>query len=351
MPSEQTPIYQAEPWEIYLPVINYKSSGVDVEAGDSLVDWLKESSPKTTPHADRLVSGIGGFAAIFRAGFPEMKKPCLVSSTDGVGTKIKLASQFETYEGVGQDLVAMCVNDLVCCGAKPLFFLDYYATGKLELEAARSFLAGVRKACHDSECALIGGETAEMPGLYHGKDFDAAGFSVGIVDEDRILGAHRVKPGFKVIGIESSGFHSNGFSLLRKVFETELDKWRDLLMRPTHLYARVAMELNDQDLVAAIANITGGGMENIPRVMPKGTVLPLIDWAWPPEFGEVQDRSGLSREEMLKTLNCGIGLVLIVDPANVAKVETIVAKHKYKTYSLGTIGEAADKNAEPEVRY
>lgn len=332
-------------------MINYKSSGVDVEAGDSLVDWLKESSPKTSPHADRLISGIGGFAAIFRAGFPEMKKPCLVSSTDGVGTKIKLASQFESYEGVGQDLVAMCVNDLVCCGAKPLFFLDYYATGKLELNAAQSFLKGVRSACHESECALIGGETAEMPGLYHGNDFDAAGFSVGIVDEDKILGAHRVRAGFKVIGIESSGFHSNGFSLLRKVFEHDLEKWRETLMRPTHLYARVAMELNDQALVGAIANITGGGMENIPRVMPKGTVLPLIDWAWPEEFIEVQDRSGLSRVEMLKTLNCGIGLVLIVEPANVAQVEAIIAKHKYKSIALGTLADAKDKNAEPEVQY
>jgi phosphoribosylformylglycinamidine cyclo-ligase len=332
-------------------VINYKSSGVDVEAGDSLVDWLKESSPKTSPHAERLVSGIGGFAAIFRAGFPEMKKPCLVSSTDGVGTKIKLASQFGQYEEVGQDLVAMCVNDLVCCGAQPLFFLDYYASAKLELENARSFLSGVRKACHDSDCALIGGETAEMPGLYHGNDFDAAGFSVGVVDEDKILGAHRVKVGHKVIGIQSNGFHSNGFSLLRKVFEHDLEKWRELLMRPTHLYARVALDLVKVELVSAIANITGGGMENIPRVMPKGTVLPLIDWAWPQEFCEVQDRSGLSREEMLKTLNCGIGLVLFIDPANVAKAEAIIAKHGYKTHPLGTVTAANDPSSEPEVRY
>jgi phosphoribosylformylglycinamidine cyclo-ligase len=333
------------------PVINYKSSGVDVEAGDSLVDWLQASSPKSSPHAERLVSGIGGFAAIFRAGFPEMKKPCLVSSTDGVGTKIKLASQFERYESVGQDLVAMCVNDLVCCGARPLFFLDYYASGKLEQTAARSFLTGVRKACHESDCALIGGETAEMPGLYHGKDFDAAGFSVGVVDEDKILGRHRVNVGDKVIGIESSGFHSNGFSLLRKVFEHDLEKWLDKLMRPTHLYARVALDLVDAGLVNAIANITGGGMDNIPRVMPKGTVLPLVDWAWPAEFCEVQDRSGLSRVEMLKTLNCGIGLVLILNPSHVANAEAIVAKHGYKTTALGTIAAAPDINSEPEVKY
>ncbi|HVK62463.1 MAG TPA: phosphoribosylformylglycinamidine cyclo-ligase [Bdellovibrionales bacterium] len=334
-----------------MPVINYKSSGVDVEAGDSLVDWLKESGPRTMPHADRLVSGIGGFAAIFRAGFPEMKKPCLVSSTDGVGTKIKLASEFEMYEGAGQDLVAMCVNDLVCAGAQPLFFLDYYATGKLELSAAQRFLKGIRDACIASDCALIGGETAEMPGLYHGKDFDAAGFAVGIVDEDKILGAHRVSVGSKVIGLESSGFHSNGYSLLRKVFEGDLEKWRDVLMRPTHLYARVVLDLVKEDLVQAVANVTGGGMENLPRVMPKGCVLPLIDWAWPSEFLEVQDRSGLSREEMLKTLNCGVGLALFVDPAKVAQVEAVVARHKFKTMSLGTLAKADSVGAEPEVRY
>ncbi|RYZ64506.1 MAG: phosphoribosylformylglycinamidine cyclo-ligase, partial [Proteobacteria bacterium] len=225
-------------------VIDYKASGVDVEAGDELVEWLKESGSKTrSPHADRLVSGIGGFAAMFRIGFPEMKKPCLVSSTDGVGTKIKLAAQFKMYEGVGQDLVAMCINDLVCCGAQPLFFLDYYATGKLELEAAKSFLTGVRNACHASGAALIGGETAEMPGVYHGDDFDAAGFSVGIVDEEKALGRHRVSVGDHVIGVSSSGFHSNGYSLLRKVFEGDLEEWREILMTPTHLYASLVLEL------------------------------------------------------------------------------------------------------------
>jgi phosphoribosylformylglycinamidine cyclo-ligase len=336
--------------------LNYKSAGVDVEAGDALVDWLKESaSRETSPHADRLVSGIGGFAALFRVGFPEMKKPCLVSSTDGVGTKIKLAAQFKMYEGVGQDLVAMCVNDLVCAGAQPLFFLDYYATGRLDLEAAKSFLTGVRRACHESGAALIGGETAEMPGVYHGDDFDAAGFSVGIVDEEKALGSHRVSVGDRVIGVSASGFHSNGFSLLRKVFEDEIasgDKpLIERLMTPTHLYASFVLELCRKDLLRACANITGGGMENIPRVMPKGTVLPLIDWAWPDDFLTVQDRSGLSREEMLKTLNCGIGLALIVKPSDVNAVESTITAHGYKAVSLGTLRAGASPGAEPEVNY
>jgi phosphoribosylformylglycinamidine cyclo-ligase len=331
--------------------IDYKSAGVDVEAGDQLVDWLKDSAPSKLPHADKLVSGIGGFAAIFRLKFPEMKKPCLVSSTDGVGTKIKLAAQFKKYDTVGQDLVAMCVNDLVCCGAEPLFFLDYYATGKLELEAAKAFLDGVRRACIESGCALIGGETAEMPGVYHDGDFDAAGFAVGIVDEDQILGAHRVQPGDQVLGVASSGFHSNGYSLLRRVFENDLEAWRETLMMPTHLYAKMVLDLTRAKLVHAVANITGGGMENIPRVMPKGTVLPLIDWAWPAAFCEVQDRSGLSREEMLRTLNCGIGLVLIVPPENAIEVERRVQAQGYAVHPLGTIQAAQAADAEPIVQY
>lgn len=328
--------------------LTYKAAGVDVEAGDQLVDWLRETAPAKSPHSDKLVSGIGGFAAVFRMRFPEMKKPCLVSSTDGIGTKVKLAVHFQKYDTVGQDLVAMCVNDLVCCGAEPLFFLDYYATGKLELEAAKGFLGGVRKACHDSGCALIGGETAEMPGVYRERDFDAAGFSVGIVDEDSMLGSHRVSIGDRVIGVSSSGFHSNGFSLLRRVFESDLEQWRDVLLAPTHLYANFILGLHRAGRLKAVANITGGGMENIPRVMPKGTCLPLVDWAWPEPFVVVQDRTGMSRIEMLKTLNCGIGMALVVAPDQVTAVETEIARFGYKSYALGKI-EASAKGAEAEA--
>lgn len=331
--------------------INYKAAGVDVEAGDQLVDWLKDSAPSNTPHRDKLVSGIGGFAAVFRLRFPEMKKPCLVSSTDGIGTKVKLAVHFQKYDTVGQDLVAMCVNDLVCCGAEPLFFLDYYASGKLDLPAAKEFLTGVRSACTVSGCALIGGETAEMPGVYRDRDFDAAGFSVGIVDEDKLLGANRVRVGDRVLGISSSGFHSNGFSLLRKVFADDLEVWRDTLLTPTHLYAAFVLELARAGKLRAVANITGGGMENIPRVMPKGTQLRLLDWSWPEAFGVVQDRTGLSREEMLQTLNCGVGLALILDPADVNEAEEAAKRHGYQTYALGQVersraADAAEREAE-----
>ena len=334
---------------------DYKAAGVDVAEGDRLVDWLKDSAPIKAPHADKLISGIGGFAAVFRMQFPQMKKPCLVSSTDGVGTKIKLAADFQSYATVGQDLVAMCVNDLVCCGAEPLFFLDYYATGHLDIEVAKVFLEGVRRACHQSGCALIGGETAEMPGIYHGRDFDAAGFAVGIVDEDKLLGPMRVAAGDQVIGVSSSGFHSNGYSLLRRVFAPEIEsgdqEWRDILMRPTHLYAPLVLELARAEMVSAVANITGGGTENIPRVLPKGTCLHLLNWAWPEPFGLVQDRTGLSRVEMLQTLNCGLGLALVVKKAHVDQVCAAITRHGYQAFPLGVVEEAASPEQDAEVIY
>jgi phosphoribosylformylglycinamidine cyclo-ligase len=190
-----------------------------------------------------------------------------------------------------------------------------------------------------------------MPGVYHGDDFDAAGFAIGIVDEEKTLGPHRVSVGDRVIGVSSSGFHSNGFSLLRKVFAQDLDQWRETLMAPTHLYASVALELVREGLVNAIANITGGGMENIPRVLPQGTALPLVDWAWPEPFTIVQDRTGMSRVEMLKTLNCGIGLALIVPAAKASAAQNLIERHGYKTFGLGTVERAKDPGAEAEVLY
>lgn len=323
--------------------IDYKSAGVDIAAGDALVDWLKETQPKNLPHADRLVAGIGGFASLFRADFPKMKEPCLVTCTDGVGTKLKVATHFEDYSTIGQDLVAMCVNDMICCGAQPLLFLDYYATGKLELEAAKSFLAGVRQACIDSDCLLIGGETAEMPGVYREGDFDCAGFSVGVVDREAALGAHRVSSGDRLVGVASSGFHSNGFSLLRKVFAEDMDNWREALLEPTALYVKLANSLLKEDLLNAAANITGGGIDNILRVVPKGSVLNLQKWDWPENFLEVQKRTGLDDVGMLKTLNCGLGLALIVSKENEAKVHEICSQNGHKSWALGevhSIGEA-----------
>lgn len=318
--------------------IDYKQAGVDVEAGDALVDWLKSTAPKRWPHQDKLVEGIGGFAALFRADFKEYQEPCLVSCTDGVGTKIKLAVHFESYREVAQDLVAMCVNDLVCSGAKPLFFLDYYASGKLRLSAAKDFLSGVQAACIESGCALIGGETAEMPGVYEGNDFDCAGFSVGVVDRPKALGPHRVKAGMRLLGISSSGFHSNGFSLLRQVFAPDLDQWKDVLLKPTALYVSVVQAALDQSKgLNAVAHITGGGMDNLPRVLPKGLVARLKSWPVPAPFLEVMKRSGMSWSSMLTTLNCGIGMVWVVDADAFEGLKKVIETSGHQALDLGSV--------------
>jgi len=328
--------------------IDYKQSGVDIQQGDSLVDWLKSTSPSEWPHQSRLVEGIGGFSALFRADFQSMQEPCLVSCTDGVGTKVKLASYFSEYAGVGQDLVAMCVNDMICVGAQPLFFLDYYATGKLEQDSAREFLGGVRQACLDSDMALIGGETAEMPDVYQKGDFDCAGFSVGVVDRPKALGAHRVEPGHSLLGISSSGFHSNGFSLLRKVYASELDRHKDELLRPTALYPKfVNTLLQKTEGVAAIANITGGGMDNIPRVLPKHLVAQLAPWELPESFLDVKSRGDMKWMDLLTTLNCGIGLVLVCEPGVVNLIRSEAKQFDFEAIPLGTVLEP--KEALPET--
>jgi phosphoribosylformylglycinamidine cyclo-ligase len=323
-------------------VVDYKQSGVDVEAGDALVDWLKATQPPRWPHQDRLVDGIGGFAALFRADFKEMKEPCLVSCTDGVGTKLKLAVHFQSYGEVAQDLVAMCVNDMVCAGAQPLFFLDYYASGKLQLTAAKDFLSGVRQACIDSDMALIGGETAEMPGVYEGHDFDCAGFSVGVVDKQNTLGAHKVKTGNRLLGLSSSGFHSNGFSLLRKVFAADLDNWREILLKPTALYVQVMKAAQKVGGINACAHITGGGMENLPRILPKKTLARVNSWPVPSPFLEVKKRTGLDWQGMLRTLNCGIGMIWIVEDAKFPALQAVVKEFGFKGFDLGAVEASAE---------
>lgn len=321
-------------------VIDYKQAGVDVEAGDALVDWLRSNAPKRWPHQERLVDGIGGFAALFRADFKDMAEPCLVSCTDGVGTKIKLAVRFESYREVAQDLVAMCVNDLVCSGARPLFFLDYYASGKLRLPAAKDFLGGVQDACLASDCALIGGETAEMPGVYEGHDFDCAGFAVGVVDRARALGAHRVQAGMRLLGLGSSGFHSNGFSLLRKVFASDLDSWREELLRPTALYVRVvhaALASGHGEGLRAVAHITGSGMDNLPRVLPMDTRARVSPWPVPAQFIEVKKRAHLAWHSMLTTLNCGVGMIWVVTPESFDGLRKVVTQEGFSAFDLGVV--------------
>ncbi len=324
--------------------MDYKQAGVDVAAGDSLVEWLKSTQPTEFPHQDKIVSGIGGFAALFRADFSQMREPCLVSCTDGVGTKVKLAAEFGRYREVAQDLVAMCVNDMICSGASPLFFLDYYATGKLELDAAKEFLSGVREACHESGCALIGGETAEMPGVYREQDFDCAGFSVGVVDKAKALGPHRVQIGDRFIGFESSGFHSNGFSLLRKVFENDLSEWQERLLEPTRLYVRPVSKLlagPHASSLHALAHITGGGLDNLPRVLPRGTLAEVKPWPIPAAFTEVQRRTQLPWEKMLTTLNCGIGMVAVVNPEHFAEIFQESKSLGLKPHDMGQVMPAA----------
>jgi phosphoribosylformylglycinamidine cyclo-ligase len=319
------------------PQQDYKSAGVDVEAGDALVDWLQADQKTPMPHQDKIVAGIGGFASLFRFDQNKYKKPCLVTCTDGVGTKVLLASQFQSFETVAQDLVAMCVNDLICTGGDPLLFLDYYATGKLDLNAAKKFLTGLRKACVESDCALVGGETAEMPGVYKPGDFDCAGFAVGVVDEDLKLGPHKVRAGDLCIGVSSSGFHSNGYSLVRKLFEADADKWAEQLLRPTHLYVKLAKDLKGLSGLRALAHITGGGIENVPRVLPEDLRWQRKDWELPELFKEAQRRSGLSHEEMLKTFNCGMGLTVVIAPEHAEAAKALIQKNNFEAFDVGQI--------------
>jgi len=339
-------------------LIDYKKSGVDIEAGDNLVSWLQSPQNSTEnrfknsdipDYKKRVVSGIGGFAALFNGKFSEMKEPLLVSCTDGVGTKVKVASHFNDFRTVGQDLVAMCANDLICTGGTPLFFLDYYAVGKLNLEKAQEFLTGVRAACEKSHMVLIGGETAEMPGVYQPGDFDCAGFSVGVVDKEKMWGPHLVKDGDAVLGIESSGYHSNGFSLIRKVFDGEYEKYKDWLMKPTELYVEAALLLKKNFNVHAVSHITGGGIENLPRVLPENLSAVVDRWPLPDCFAEVQKRAGITDDEMRVTFNCGIGLMVIMPEEQISDAKFQLEAVGYKSLRLGKIKKRSE--GEPHVQW
>ncbi len=329
----------------------YKEAGVDIKKGEKLVDWLSGEAgsdfedfgkERKTPHGDCVLEGIGGFASIFRPNMTGMEEPCLVSATDGVGTKLKLAIELNEYSGLGQDLVAMCANDLICTGARPLFFLDYFSTSKLELDQAKDFLKSVKGACQKSGMALVGGETAEMPGLYQPGDFDCAGFAVGLVDQKKILGSHRVQEGMLAIGVSSSGFHSNGFSLLRKLYSSDLENYGKRLLTPTHLYGNLVLDILEKWDVAAVAHITGGGIHNLSRVLSKNLGLKIKIWEFPEIFVETMSRAGLSKKEMLETFNCGVGLVLIADSDQAPGILSRIKDHGFKSYNLGVL-ESGDK--------
>lgn len=325
--------------------IDYKSAGVDILKGDEFVDWIGTRSNKKSPHQDKIVEAVGGFASLFR--LPKgIKNPCIISCTDGVGTKVKLAVELKQYQGIGQDLVAMCVNDLMCTGGSPLFFLDYLAMGKLDLNQAKAILASIKGACDASNLALIGGETAEMPGVYSGSDFDCAGFSVGVVDEKKRWGSQNVKPGDVLVALPSSGFHSNGFSLVRKIFADESAAFKKTLLTPTFLYVEFLEALKAKFKIKAAAHITGSGIENIPRVIPTSMYCQLTAWEFPELFKKAQVKAGIDRESMLTTFNCGVGMVLVVsakDQARVLKAALTYFKNKNVTMSPFVLGSVKKK--------
>ena len=327
--------------------ITYKDSGVDIEAGDKTVNYIKPLAKKT--YREEVISGIGGFSGLFK--IPKgYKEPVLVASTDGVGTKLKLAFKLNKHETIGIDLVAMCVNDLICCGAEPLFFLDYFATGKLSPEQAKEIITGITDGCIQSNCTLLGGETAELPGFYKSNEYDLAGFAVGIVEKENIIDGSKIKPGDILIGIESSGLHSNGYSLAQKVC-FEITKWDinykhpkleknigEELLTPTIIYTKLINALKSKFKVKGIVNITGGGFtENIPRIF-SGNIsceIDLSSWKRPEIFRIIEETGPVDREEMLRTFNNGIGMVLILDKSDEKDIINETEKQGYKSYKIG----------------
>lgn len=304
------------------PSLSYKDAGVDIEAGDALVDRIKGVAKKTS--RPEVLGGLGGFGALCEipAGY---KQPVLVSGTDGVGTKLKLALELNHHNTIGVDLVAMCVNDLVVCGAEPLFFLDYYATGHLNVDTAATVVTSIGDGCLQAGCALVGGETAEMPGMYEGEDYDLAGFAVGVVEKSEIITGEKVKAGDVLVALASSGVHSNGYSLVRKILSVSstdiksatLDdkSLADVLMCPTRIYIKPLLNLIKTLPVHALAHITGGGLPgNLPRVLPEDCDARIIEssWAWPSIFQWLQKTGGIEQFEMYRTFNCGVGMVVVV---------------------------------------
>lgn len=322
------------------PSLNYKDAGVDIQAGNALVDRIKKVAKATS--RPEVMGGLGGFGALCQipSGYQE---PVLVSGTDGVGTKLKLAMDLGRHDTIGIDLVAMCVNDLLVAGAEPLFFLDYYATGKLNIEVAEQVVTGIGAGCKQAGCALIGGETAEMPGLYQGDDYDLAGFCTGVVEKSGIIDGSQVTVGDVLIGLKSSGPHSNGYSLIRKVLEvSQLDLNQEVdgkplaeaLMAPTRIYVKSLLQLQKELPVHAMAHITGGGLtENLPRVIPEGSVAVINTESWeiPEVFKCLQQGGNIAQSEMYLTFNCGVGMVVCVPEA---QAEQAVAR-------LNELGEEA----------
>jgi len=338
--------------------LNYRDAGVDIDAGSELIERIKPAVART--RRPGVLAGLGGFGALFELPLDRYRNPVLVSGTDGVGTKLKLAVEAGLHDSIGIDLVAMCVNDIVVAGAEPLFFLDYYATGKLDLDVATDVIKGIAKGCELSGAALVGGETAEMPGMYSDGDYDLAGFSVGIVEKSAILDGSTVKPGDTLIGLASSGPHSNGYSLIRKIIEvsnSSLDEdlegrpLAEWLLAPTQIYVKPLLSLFKQVPVHALAHITGGGLsENLPRVLPENTcaVIDTGSWQQSAIFDWLQHNGNVETQEMYRTFNCGIGMVVCVAAADAA---TTVAHLNEQGEDARIIGQVDPGEGMPVVKF
>jgi len=339
--------------------LSYKDAGVDIHAGNELVERIKGDVKRT--RRPEVMGGLGGFGAL--CALPtKYKEPILVSGTDGVGTKLRLAIDLKKHDTIGQDLVAMCVNDLIVQGAEPLFFLDYYATGKLDVDVAASVIKGIADGCEMSGCALVGGETAEMPGMYHEGDYDLAGFCVGVVEKSEVIDGTAVKTGDTLIALSSSGAHSNGYSLIRKVLEVSGANPADLLegkslsehlLAPTKIYVKSILQLIKQTEVHAIAHLTGGGFwENIPRVLPANTkaVIDESSWQWPAIFNWLQEKGNISRYEMYRTFNCGVGMVIALPEKEVETALALLEQAGEKAWVIGKIAPLGEGEAQVEIQ-
>lgn len=326
--------------------ISYRDAGVDIEAGDALVEDIKPYAKRTM--RPEVLAGIGGFGSLFEVP-KKYKNPVLVSGTDGVGTKLKLAFQLNKHDTVGIDLVAMSVNDILVQGAEPLFFLDYFACGKLEVGTAGQVIKGIAQGCEQSGCALVGGETAEMPGMYPAGEYDLAGFAVGCVEKDAIITGTSITEGDVVLGLASSGAHSNGYSLIRKLIDLSginMDSdfhgkpFRDVVMAPTRIYVKSLLKLLQTLSVKGMAHITGGGLtENIPRVLPAGLTAELKNGSWdiPPLFKWLQQQGNVADAEMFRTFNCGIGMVVIVAASDADRAQSLLAAEGEQVFRIGAI--------------
>jgi phosphoribosylformylglycinamidine cyclo-ligase len=341
--------------------LTYKSAGVDIAAGSALVERIKPIAAKT--RIDGVMAGLGGFGSMFELPLHRYKNPVLVSGTDGVGTKLKLAQELAIHNTIGIDLVAMCVNDIIVQGAEPLFFLDYFATGKLDVDTAAAVIEGIGEGCSLAGAALVGGETAEMPGMYADGEYDLAGFCVGIVEKSQVLDGSKVRVGDKLIGIASSGPHSNGYSLVRKIiahsgtplqdsFDAASEKTlAEALLQPTRIYVKSLLTLLKTVPVHALAHITGGGLtENLPRVLPTGTKaqIELTSWEFPAIFKWLQQQGNVALADMLTTFNCGIGMIVCVAAEDEkATLETLRTQGE----TAFSIGELIAAEGKPTVRY